>query len=335
MTSSQNAFQQFPAEHELHVVLGASSGIGAAVTRTLARQGKTVRAVSRHCEQHVDGNIAYFVADLMNAEETHMACQDAAIIYYCANAPYDQWAASLPTMLEHVITGAILANAKLVVADNLYMYPPTTQPMTEDVQIAPVTRKGTIRAQLANRLMTVHASGDLSVVIGRAPDYFGPAVLNSYFGEQTLKALFAGRALPWLMSLDMPHAFIYVDDFSRGLITLGNHPETFGQVWFIPSAEALTGRQLLTLLYEEYNALLQRSETQSSPKIQRITAWMIRLAGMFNPIIRETYEMRYEFDQPYLVDASRFVQAFGSQVTPHREALRETLRWYQATMKQR
>jgi hypothetical protein len=39
--------------------------------------------------------------------------------------------------------------------------------------------------------------------------------------------------------------------------------------------------------------------------------------------------MMYEFENPFVVDSSKFVNAFGDIATPHREAIRNTIAWYQ------
>jgi nucleoside-diphosphate-sugar epimerase len=46
------------------------------------------------------------------------------------------------------------------------------------------------------------------------------------------------------------------------------------------------------------------------------------------PGARETVEMLYEFEQPFVVDGSRFSDAFGLTPTPLVEALHRTLAWY-------
>jgi nucleoside-diphosphate-sugar epimerase len=50
--------------------------------------------------------------------------------------------------------------------------------------------------------------------------------------------------------------------------------------------------------------------------------------GLFNPAIRETIEMLYEFEERFVVDDSRFERAFGEHATPLREAIKRTVRWY-------
>ena len=55
---------------------------------------------------------------------------------------------------------------------------------------------------------------------------------------------------------------------------------------------------------------------------------LVRMLGLFNPLLREVAEMLYEFNKPFVVDSSKFVQAFGDIATSHREAVRQTLEWY-------
>lgn len=54
---------------------------------------------------------------------------------------------------------------------------------------------------------------------------------------------------------------------------------------------------------------------------------IVRLGGVFNPLIREFGEMLYQFEQPFIVDGSRFERAFALSATPYRDGIRETLDW--------
>ena len=55
---------------------------------------------------------------------------------------------------------------------------------------------------------------------------------------------------------------------------------------------------------------------------------MMRVIGLFNPDVREIVEMMYEFEEPFIIDHGRFVAAFGNGVTPHTQAIKETVAWY-------
>lgn len=315
---------------ELYVVLGATGGVGGALTRELAARGARVRAVSRggRLPQGLgahEGMIEACAADIARVDDARIATEGAAVVYFCANPPYDRWARDFPTLLAGAIAGASAADAKFIFADNLYMYPPTSAPMTEETPWQPVTRKGAVRKQLDETLLEAHRTGQVRAVIGRASDYYGPAAPNTALGDRLFKQLLAGKSVQWIGKLDTPHTFSYVEDIARGLLTLGERDEALGQVWHIPAAEPLTGREFITLAAQEAGI---------APKMSPVPPVMLRALGLFNPIIGELVEMQYEFDAPYIMDTARFTRVFGaaaSAPTPHREALRDTITWYRAS----
>ncbi len=63
-------------------------------------------------------------------------------------------------------------------------------------------------------------------------------------------------------------------------------------------------------------------------RVQTTQKIVLRALDLFNPAIRETIELPYEFEEPFVVDASRFEREFGERATPLREAVRRTVRWY-------
>jgi nucleoside-diphosphate-sugar epimerase len=304
---------------QLHVVLGATGGVGHSIVQALAAQGAHVRAVNRSGRPVEGSSVEVAPADLTNRDSTLAACQGASVVYHCAGAPYQQWATLFPGMLDNIIAAASATGATLVYTDNCYMYAPTSQPLTEESLQAPVTRKGKLRQQLAATVLTAHRQGRIRATIGRAPDFYGPGVRASAVGDQLFSALVAGKRVPWLGKLDLPHALAYVDDFAHGLITLGTREQALGQVWHIPVAEALTGRQFITLA----------SELAGVPARPLATpALLLSVVGLTNPVVRESVEMLYEFTEPYLFDWSKYRSAFGGEPTPHREALQPTVTWY-------
>ena len=76
---------------------------------------------------------------------------------------------------------------------------------------------------------------------------------------------------------------------------------------------------MLTLFFEEAHL---------PPRMSSVPDLLVRMLGLFNPLLREVAEMLYEFNEPFVVDSSKFVQAFGDIATSHHEAVRQTLEWY-------
>ncbi|MBA3823865.1 MAG: NAD(P)H-binding protein [Ktedonobacterales bacterium] len=307
--------------NELHVVLGGTGGVGSAVVRELVQQGKRVRAVSRTGTGELPAGAEALVADASTAEGARAACAGAAVVYCCTNPPYDKWAQRFPALVDAAIAGAAAAGAKLVMADNLYVYSPTTQPLTEDLPQQPGTRKGNVRVALDATLLAAHRSGTVRVALGRAADYYGPAAPSSGTGAMFFGQVLAGKAVQWPGRIDVPHILNYTNDFARGLIVLGERDEALGQAWHIPAAEALTAQQFVALAAEVAG---RRARAVA------VSPLMMRLVGLFVTPIRETIEMSYEFTQPFVMDGGKFTRAFGFTPTPHRAALEATLAWYRA-----
>nr|WP_307811448.1 NAD-dependent epimerase/dehydratase family protein [Ktedonospora formicarum] len=284
------------------------------------RQAGTHREPAR--ENPDSGGVEIMAADATDAAQTRKACQGADVVYQCATPPYSDWPELFPPIQKGVIAGAAAAQAKLVVPENLYMYGPVTGPMTEDLPYRPTTRKGRVRAAMTEELMRAHQKGIVRATSGRASDFYGPyAGSQGIFGDRVLRPLLAGKKVSLVGSLDMPHTYTYIEDFARGLIALGEHEEALGQSWHIPNAPTLTGREMLTMFFEEAGL---------PPKMGVLSGGMIKVLGHINRLIHEVDEMLYEFQQPFIVDTSKFVHAFGNLSTPHREAVRQTLTWFKA-----
>ena len=173
---------------------------------------------------------------------------------------------------------------------------------------------------MADAVLGAHAEGRLRVTIGRSSDYYGPRGTASTVGENIMKPALQGKRVRWLGSLDQPHTLNYLEDMGRGLVTLGERDEADGQVWHLPAAEPLTGRQFLELLFEE---------ARKPPKVAVASRPMIRIGGLFRPLLRELNETLYQFERPFVSDASKFETAFGPfEPTPHRAAVSRTVDWF-------
>ena len=307
-------------DDQLHVVLGATGGAGGALVRELAGGGQRVRAVSRTPAAGLPEGVDQLAADAADPAQARTACEGATVVYHCVQPPYDRWAAEFPPLTQSIADAAAAAGARLVYADNLYAYGPVDGPITEDLPAQPTTSKGRIRAQMAERLLAAHRSGTLQVAIARSSDYYGPGGANSVVGDILFGAAADGRRARWLGSMDMPHSLNYLQDVARALATLGARPEAVGEVWHLPAAEPVTGRAFVELI----------ASTLGRPvKVSATSRLALRLAGLFDPRARESAEMLYQWERPFVLDASKFQRAFGPfEPTPHPQAVATTVTWF-------
>ena len=305
---------------QLHVVLGATGGAGGALVSELAGGGHRVRAVSRKPTADLPEGVEPLAADAADPAQTRTACQGATVVYHCVQPPYERWAAEFPPLTQSIADAAAAAGARLVYADNLYAYGPVHGPITEDLPAQPTTNKGRIRAVMAARLLAAHRSGTLQVAIGRSSDYYGPGGANSVVGDILFGAAVQGKRARWMGRMDLSHSLNYLQDVARALIILGARPEALGEVWHLPAAEPVTGRAFVELIA----APLGRPV-----KVTATSRLALRLAGLFDPRARETTEMLYQWERPFVLDASKFQRAFGPfEPTPHPQAVATTVAWF-------
>jgi nucleoside-diphosphate-sugar epimerase len=307
---------------ELHVIFGTGP-VGQAVARELVKRGKIVKMINRSGKKPEGAPVGVSIAtgdvgDLSTAKEL---AKGASVVYQCSNPPYTKWPELFPALQANTLEAAASTGAKYIVADNLYMYGDTNgQPLYEDLPYHAQTKKGQVRAQMAEAVMAAHRSGKVRAAVARASDFYGPAALDSSAGDRMFGFAVHGKAASVVGDLDAPHTYTYIEDFGKALAMLGERDEALGQAWHVPNAETLTTRQFITLIF---------NELQQPPKMSAMGKTMLRLGGLFIPPAREVIEMLYEFEKPFVVDSSKFTKTFGVQGTPLREAIRTTVAWYQ------
>jgi len=304
--------------NELNVVFGTGP-LGYAIAEELLKKGKTVRMVNRSGKADLPTGAVLIRADAEDRERTREICKDAKIVYHCAMPPYTQWKELFPPLTTGIMEGTASANAKLIYADNLYMYGYAENPINENTPNNPLGTKGKVRAEMSDKLLAAHKAGKVEVAIGRASDFYGPRVITSILGERVFIPTLKGKTIRMLGNIDVPHSYIYIKDFAKGLVTLGEVPNASGEVWHIPAAEALTTRELLHLIF---------NETKKTPKVQTTSPFITNLLSKFNPIIKELREVMPTYENPYLVDHGKFEKSFGNPSTTHKEAIKETVIWY-------
>jgi len=246
----------------------------------------------------------------------------AAAVYHCLAPAYDAraWERELPRLAANLTAAAGKARARLVVLDNLYAVGrPHGRLIDEDVPMNPCTRKGAVRAQVAEALFAAHQRGDARVVMGRASDFYGPGGVRSHFGERFWRPVLAGKTATLLVNPDTPHSYHFLRDVARGLAALGMaDDDVIGRAWMLPCAPAGTTRDLVARFAEVLGRPI---------RIQSVPAPIAFVVGILAPIVREVAETAYLWEEPFVVDDRRFRTRFGLEATPLGEGARETVAW--------
>ena len=192
--------------------------------------------------------------------------------------------------------------------------------MTEDLPLAATTVKGRTRAAMTAELLAAAAAGRVRVAIGRASDFFGPGVTQgSTLGERVFGNALAGKRADFIGNPGLPHTYSYVPDIAAGLATLGTDDRAAGQVWHLPGPATVTTRALLDLV---------AAEVGHPVGVRPLPKLAVRALGLVNPMMRELAEMSYEFDEPFVLDTSKYQSTFGAAGTPLAAAVAATVAWY-------
>lgn len=304
---------------DLHVVFGAGQ-VGSRLADVLSKNGRRVRIVRRSAGEVGDG-VEVMTGDAADPAFCRSAAQGGAAVYHCMNSAYDTdlWARFVPLWTNNLIGAAGAAGARLVVLDNLYMYGRPDTPIDEDTPFAPRSRKGEIRARNSEALFAAHHRGDARVVVGRASDFYGPGGVGTHFADRFWKPALAGKTARMLLDPDVPHSYNYIPDVATGLANLGLAPDdVLGGVWMLPVTPATSARELA----QHFSTPLGREI-----RVAKTPRAMVKLLGLFMPIVREIGEMLHQWDGPFIVNDRRFRDRFGVEPTPMADAARETVAW--------
>lgn len=305
---------------KLTTILGAGGPIGDELARILAARGEAFRLVSRNPKPMAGAETV--AADLTDAEQTLRAVAGSSVVHLVAGLKYDAgvWQELWPRIMANTIEACKRAEAKLVFFDNVYMYGKVDGPMTEETPYAPCSKKGEVRARIAASLMDEVKAGRITAMIARCADFYGPNTQHSAPNMLVFEALAKGKKPAWLVNAEVPHSFTYFPDAARGVDMLAGHDAAWNQVWHLPTAaDPPTGRQFVAMAVGEFG---------KAPGFSVFGKPMLWMGGLFDPMIRESQEMLYQNDSPYLFDSSKFAREFGFQGTAYAEGIRITANSY-------
>ena len=183
----------------------------------------------------------------------------------------------------------------------------------------PSSRKGEIRARVTERLFEAHRRGDVAAASGRASDFYGPRGTLTGLGDFFWPRVLAGKRAYVPFALDAVHTYHYIPDVATGLATLGcAGADVYGKAWMLPCMPAGTMRDLI----ERIGKPLARPI-----KVGQVPPWVTKAAALVVPLMRELAEMAYQWEEPFVIDDSRFRRRFDVRPVGVDIAAAETARW--------
>ncbi len=304
----------------LHVIVGKGP-VGMTTAEELVARGHRVRVLSRSGGRSTD-TVEHRQVDAADADAVTAASRGAAALYNAVNPAYHRWPTDWPPVAAALLTAAERTGAVLVTMSNLYVYGRPAGPMTTDTPLAATDVKGRVRIRMWADALAAHEAGRVRMAEARAADFVGPQVpaAQSHLTRQ-LPALRKGRRAWVVGDPDAPRSWAYLPDVAATLATLGTDERALGRAWHVPSAAPRSQRQALGDL-----AVAMSSPTRRvAPVPVSSVPWrVLRAVGLAVPMMREVVDVRHQFDQEFVIDATATTATFGLIATPWEETVRAT-----------
>lgn len=304
----------------MQTILGSGGSIGVELAKALKNYTSAIRLVSRNPKK-VNETDETLSVDLTKAEEVKRAVQGSEVVYVTVGFQYNLkvWQETWPKFIQSVIDACKEFNSKLVFFDNIYMYDPNyLNSMTEETPVNPSSKKGRIRAQVAQMIMDEVNAGRLTGLIARSADFYGPGIKNSsMLNETVIKPLNSGKKANLMASAGFRHSYTYTPDAGKATAILGNTADAYNQIWHLPTApNPMKGKEWVEAVATELGV---------KPKFQVAPKFLVRILGIFIPIMKELVEMMYQYDRDYVFDSSKFEKRFDFKTTPYKEGIKAVI----------
>jgi nucleoside-diphosphate-sugar epimerase len=158
----------------------------------------------------------------------------------------------------------------------------------------------------------------LRTLVLRLPDFYGPHADES-MSIRIFRAAVEGKTADWLGSADLPHEFVYMPDVARIVAELLLRDDLDGSAWNYGGPGTITGREFITAVYRAAGA---------QPKWRSVGRTMLRIAGVFSPLMRELVEMQYLYETPVILDDRRLMARLGNpEKTSYQQGIEDTVRF--------
>lgn len=304
-----------------HVVIGGGGAISQALVPELLRNKQEVTLVSRS-GMEIAGTTGVS-ADATNLDALRAAVLPGSVVYLLLGLPYDArvWQELWPTIMTNTIQVCREKESLLVFFDNVYMYGAVDGPMTEETPYRPTSKKGEVRARIAEELQNAWESGGVQGFIARSADFYGPgAETNGIPNMLIIERLLQGKRAQCLGRMDKPHSYTYTSDCGRALYLLVGDEGARNQVWHLPTASPPpTNREFLDLV---------ASELGVPPKHTLLGPLSMKLGSLFDRTIKEVGEMLYQNLEAYIFDSTKFQERYDFVPTSYAQGVRETINYY-------
>jgi nucleoside-diphosphate-sugar epimerase len=303
-------------------LIGASGSLGKSITSALSGKDQSYRVVGRSeaSLRAIFGNDAHATIATWNPdvpESIRLALDGIDTAIYMVGVNYWQFELH-PQLMRKTLDGAIAAGVKkLLLIGTVYPFgKPQTERVREDHPREPHTYKGRMRKEQENMVLAAHDSGKIQTAILRLPDFYGPGVDKSFLWS-AFQAAKTGKRAQLVGPIETPHEFVYLPDAGVTVERLMAEPRAWGSAWNLAGAGVTSVHAMADEIF---------AQAGRKPKYTVAGKTMLRIFGLFNPMVRELVEMHYLLTSPVILDDTRLKNLLGDlPKMPYKEGIRQTL----------
>jgi nucleoside-diphosphate-sugar epimerase len=303
-------------------LLGATGAIGESIAAELRKRNESYRVVGRDRASLDRAFGSDPLTEIVtwnpdDASSVRAALRGADTAVYLIGVPYNHFELH-PVLMRQMLDAASAEGvSQMLLVGTVYPYGrPQQTPAREDHPREPHTFKGKMRKQQEDLLLEADAAGKIRGTVLRLPDFYGPRVKNSFL-DGVFNAAAKGGTANLIAPIDRPHQFVYVPDVGPVVLDLLQRPEAYGRWWHLAGEGTPSIEEIVAMV----------GQLAGTPiKTRTAGLGMLRLIGLFQPVMRELVEMNYLLTDPFIMDDSALRTLLGNvKTTPLREGLRQSL----------
>ncbi len=300
-------------------ILGINGRIGQEVAKAFVASKWRVIGMGRGNRANLKG-VEFVEGDVSFPEQTRVAIADADVVVNALNLPYDKWdKGRAEAQLAKVLEALKGSNKTLMFPGNIYNYGAKQHRLKPDTPQNPHRDKGEIRQRMEKQLRIASEQG-LQVVIIRLHDFFAPGAFQTSYDLMIMQRIKSG-ILQYGGDLQIGHGWAYLPDVGRAFVKIADvRGELPPFKNFHYAGHFATGHQTIAAI---------QSALPTLAKVKPVPWGLLKMIGIFVPILREVINMQYLWDQPHRLEDNELDVLLGADFkTPYGEAVAATVRSY-------
>lgn len=299
------------------LILGAKGRFGRAATQAFSAAGWQVRAATRAGDTPKSASITPVACDVMDREAVIAAAQGVDVIVHAVHPAYPDWAQMMPVHTANIIGAGLSSGATVMIVGNVYVFGEEAAEIYDEAdEFAPTTRKGALRVDMEAAFEAAAAQGLRSIVL-RGGDFIERHKSGNWFDTYMTNKLHKG-VFTYPGRMDAVHAWAYLPDMARAMVALADTRSK------LPAFSSF-GFEGYSVTGEELKAAVARAVGRPLKSVS--FPWgLMKVIGLFSPLVREVIEMRYLWDTPHRLDGGALARVLPDFVpTPLDRAMVEVL----------